>query len=321
MNSHEVISSEDSERQIRVASRYAALIGAMPATFSTAIKELMVDDQHGLPCLSERSEFQIGRVLRGATALSVIYWAGRTFTEEKMPPGWIYSSLQIARFFKPSTLAALLAFTYLFKRAKRIIDPEEWQFISEPLQKNTEICALLGWHLPEVGSTVGLIGGAMTNIAFACYCAHDKRGFTEYRRLLRMKRQFQMPATELSNWGCTSLQIATQLMLQSGFGVDITHSFIEGFRDPLPLPNGERARGPFVAVHKWLRELAGTSPGTAGSTEQGQSNTSASNNPILTEKLMTIHRQGSLYHWLEKGAADISAEATPNLLLDGVLFK
>lgn len=322
MNTQEVITSEESEQQNRIARRYAQLIGVMPASFSVAVKELLIDEQNGLEHLSEKSEFQVGRVLRGATALSVLYWASKTFCIDKMPPGWIYSSLQMARFYRPSTLAVLLAYTYLFKRAKRVVKPEEWTYVAEPLQKNIEIASLLSWQLPEIGPTHGLLGGGMLHIAFACFSAHDPKGYAEYRRMLKMKKQLVNFSHEIQTWGCTCVQVASQILLQSGFGVELTHSFIEGFRDPAPLPNSPRAEGAFYLVRCWLEELAGVvqRPAAQGSHTQRNS-MSAQTNPNLVELLKVINKQGSLHHWLEKNAEHISADLTPDLLLDGVIFK
>lgn len=321
MNTQEVLSSEESAKQNQIAKRYASLIGVMPSSFSIAVKDLMADEQQGLESLSERSEFQVGRVLRGATALAVLYWASKTYCDEKMPKGWIYSSLQLARFYRPSTLAAILAYTYLFKRVKRVVNPDEWQFISEPLQRNVELVGLLGWHLPEVGPTVALLGGGMVNIAMSCYSAHDRKGFADYRRMLKMKKQFMNIDQEISHWGCSSIQIATQILLQSGFGVDLTHQFIEGFRRPDPLPNGDRAKGPFVIVRRWLDEVAGTvsSEPMAGSSSSRVSD--APSAAALADKLKLINKQGSLYNWMDKTAQNISTDLSPDLLLDGVIFK
>lgn len=320
MNTQEVISSEESAKQNQISKRYASIIGVMPSSFSLAVKDLMLDEQEGLEVLSERSEFQVGRVLRGATALAVLYWASKTFCDEKMPKGWIYSSLQISRFYRPSTLAAILAYTYLFKRMKRVVNPEEWQFINDPLQKNIELVGLLGWHIPEVGPTVALLGGGMINVAFSCFSAHDRKGFADYRRLLKMKKQFINPAMEISHWGCSSIQVATQILLQSGFGVELTHKFIEGFREPEPLPGGERAKGPFVAVRRWLEEIAGATSTDSAHSQNGRIG-DTQDAAALMEKMKMINKQGSLFNWIDKGAQHISPELTPDLLLDGVIFK
>ena len=323
MNMPEVASADDLEKQSRIARRYANLIGTMPATFSTAIKELMIDDNQALSALSERSEFQVGRVLRGPTALSLMYWASKTFCPEKMPSGWIYSSLQIARFYPPSTLAAILAYTYLVKRVKRIVNPDEWQFISEPLQKNLEICALLGWELPDVGSTYALIGGGMLSLAYACYSAHDHKGYAEYRRFLRMKKLLQNSEYEIKTWGCTSIEIASQIILQSGFGVPLAHLFAEGFRGPEPTQNSPRAKNPFYMVRCWLQEL------TIKNSSENENKSLNGENPEITndftsdliEKITLIQRSGSLHNWLEKNAQDIRPEKSSDLLLDEVIFK
>ncbi len=319
MSMQGVLSSEESAKQSNISKRYASIIGIMPSSFSIAVKELMADEQNGLETLSEKSEFQVGRVLRGATALSVLYWASRTYCDERMPKGWIYSSLQLARLYRPSTLAAILSYTYLFKRMKRVVTPEEWQFINDPMQKNLELVGLLGWHMPEVGATAALLGGGMIHVAFSCFSAHDRKGFADYRRMLKMKKQFINPSLEVSHWGCTSVQVATQILLQSGFGVELTHRFIEGFREPEPLPGGERAKGPFVLVRRWLEEICG-----ASTSESGTSNGKIADAPdaaALMEKMKTINKQGSLYNWIDKSGQHISSELSPDLLLDGVIFK
>jgi hypothetical protein len=323
MTTPQVISADELDKQSRIARRYANLIGTMPATFSTAIKELMIDDNNQLSSLSERTEFQVGRVLRGPTALSLIYWASKTFCPDKMPPGWIYSSLQIARFYSPSTLASILAYTYLVKRVKRIVNPDEWQFISEPLQKNLEICALLGWHLPEVGSTHALLGGGMLNLAYACYSAHDCKGYAEYRRFLKMKKLLQNSEYEITTWGCTSVEIAAQIILLSGFGIPLAHQFVEGFRGPEPTQNALRAKNPFFVVRRWLQDLAIKNSSDSESKTQNGNNPEIASvfTPDLTEKINLIQRNGSLHHWLEKGAQDINPDKSPDLLFDEVLFK
>jgi hypothetical protein len=317
----EIPTSEESERQNSFARRYTQLIGVMPTSFSGAIKDLMDDQANGATVLSSRSEFQVGRVMRGPTALAVLYWGSKTFCPDKMPAGWIYSSLQLARFYQPATLAAILAYTYLFKRIKRIVNPEEWPLIGEPMQKNIEICGLLSWHINDIGPTIGLIGGGIMHAAFACYSAHDKKGYAEYRRYLKIKKLYQDPSYELKAWGCTSVQIASQLLLQAGFGIPFAHEFVEGFRDPEPIPNAPRASGPFVSVRRWLEELSGRSLQESHTAGSNSKNITDSTTPELVEKLKTIARQGSLHHWLQKGSEDIGPEQTPDLLLDGVVFK
>lgn len=321
MSSASLISADDIEKQAQIARRYAQLIGVMPATFSSSIKELMDDESKALTTLSERSEFQVGRVLRGPTALALMYWASKTFCHDKMHPGWIYSSLQLSRFYNPSTLAAILAYTYLFKRVKRIVHPEEWSFISEPLQRNMEICGLVGWNLPEVGATNALLGGGVLHLAFACLSAHDRKGYAEYRRYLRIKKRAQDSEYEIKFWGCTSIQIASHILLLAGFGVTVSHLFLEGFREPEPIPGAPRAKGPFVLVRRWLEELARKNTGENEAAADKKTSLIIGRTPDIAEKLILIHKNGSLHHWLERGAEDIGPDKSPDLLLDGVIFK
>ena len=241
--------------QLGRAQYFADVFGPPPHTFSLAIANLMLDFQNGKEELSDRSVFQVTRLQKAPSFLAHLYYATRAYYPEKWEQGHISRPIDLARCYDPRTLSAIIALSYLYKRAKRICHPHEWPFIAKALQLNTDIGMHLGKTFTDISTSCGLLGGAMIFLAQAAFHAEDPQGLQRYRRAVKQNMLFD-PDLELRTWGCTSYQIAACLMAIIGFRSDYSAAFCLGFESTnldQVLPDEDSAR--FRHVRAYLESV------------------------------------------------------------------
>src|SRR5690606_10304505 len=88
---------------------------------------------------------------------------------------------------------------------------------------------LIGLREKNIGLSYGILSGSMLFIAFSTILSHDKKGFTEYRRYLKKTSKDVDPEYERKRWGCTSAQIAANIMLSMGFGINLSAGYAASY--------------------------------------------------------------------------------------------
>ena len=307
-------SQSNLERELQAsgdrAREYAQVLGLMPQTFVLAVRNLMIDMREGLLQPSPRSTFQIRRLLKAPTVLSSIYFATQTFMPKSLSKERPVTPLAMSHLYDPVSLGSLLALAYLFRRCRRICDAEEWKFISEPLQRNLEMGGLIGGREKEIGMGYGILTGSMLFVAFSTLLAKDKKGFTEYRRYLKKHARDIDPKYERAQWGCTSAQIAGNVLLSMGFGVNLAAGLAAAFLIDLksaPPKDGFVRR--FFAARSCISSVynSGKLPPFIRGTKSDYHD--------LMDQLAELVDEGSTLKWLERAKDEIGDGKSPELVI------
>lgn len=293
-----------------IARHYSQLLGFIPQSFSGTVRSLIIDMREGLLQASPRSTFQIGRLLKAPTVLSSIYYATRSFLPNNLSKERPITPLEMVRLYDPLSLASLLALSYLYRRARRICDQDEWKFISQPWQRNLEIGALIGLRAKEIGMSYGILSGSMLFVAFSTLLANDKKKFTEYRRHLKKYSKDIDPEYERKQWGCSSAQVAANILLSMGFGVNlsaaIAASYLVDFKTAKPKDSMVKrfytARACIIELYKNL-----SLPSLLKQSEGNYNDT--------LNRIGQVIEKGSLYNWLERNKSEVGDGLTPEIII------
>lgn len=289
------------------ARTLAKLIGEIPSSFASTIRALLLDNEKRGGEISTGTTFLLTRLLKGPSVYAPLYYATLTFHEDKIKGMPQVSAEFIAKLYDPMEMGALLGMTYLYRRAKRLVEDEEWQYIDVPLQTQAELGAHLGIHMPAIGLAQGLFAGAMRNIAFAAFQKSDKKAFTAYRRHLKTKNLRFDDELEMLSWDCTSTQIASVLIQTLGFGVSFADCFTRGLSSPLEeFSKMESDVFRFAITRLWFDSLLknGTVPdikhrGAFYPSPEGLTKLLAASN--------IIRKSGSVHHWLARKKDDLDS--------------
>lgn len=296
------------------ARALAALMGEVPASFSTCTRLLLQDHEKKLPVPSSSSKYHISRLTKGQGIVSLLYYAALTFYEDQVNASASLSSNDLTGFFSPADLAAIFGFAYYYRRAKKLSAEDEWEYISTPVQRNLELGGLTGIAIPDLGLWQGIIIGGVPSLAFTCFHLHHKKLFTEYRRHLKMKSLPFDHAEEMKRWSCTSVQVASILLQSIGFGVAFANSFLKGLSPDCKqdhLDNDPAALKCRI-MHQWIRTLDKTGKSLAQDIA-GEFHPAPGKIEKLLAEAGNVRNNESKYRWLEKGRENISEEATPKL--------
>src|SRR5690606_3282047 len=95
------------------ALSYSALIGAIPSSFTSTIRSLIVDHLRNNGSLSASSLYQVSRLLRGPSTSAMLYYAAKTFREEELQRLDKIHTKALIKLFGPFDLAAIIAVIYL----------------------------------------------------------------------------------------------------------------------------------------------------------------------------------------------------------------
>lgn len=205
------------------ARAYANLLGAMPSSFITTIRQLKADGDKGGP-LSRTTIFQTGR-LCASPSLSGTLIAG---SKSIFPELNVTDSASLVELVPASALAAMIGIAFYYKKAKKLALPEEWAHYTRTVHNRNLLGSSIGKYIEPIGVTRGLLMGTMDTIAVTCFHLHDKKGFTDYRRSLKNKNKAEDLSFELDRWGCNRYHVAAILIQSVGFGVDFSNAFATG---------------------------------------------------------------------------------------------
>ncbi|MCO6430309.1 MAG: hypothetical protein J5J00_05560 [Deltaproteobacteria bacterium] len=302
-----------SDESAELALKYSRVLGHMPQTFGVAIRGLMSDYANG-GGLSEGTLFQLRRLIKAPTLLASLYFGSKTFFPHLFRADAQKTPSDLIALYDPFCLAAVLSNIYLYKRCKRVCNKEEWRFIAEPLQRNLEIGVRLGSEYKPVGMGPGLMT-SFVFYAFASFLAHDTPGFVDYRRHLKRNELDFDPHYELCHWGCTSVQIASNLLISLGFGVSAATSYFQGtscdVKSIAAIPGPSQ---PFALIRRWLSSVhikvgSGRMPGN----EFGSM--AAEQRSALLQDISETLENGSKYRWLERTKLDVNSLDMPDLII------
>lgn len=239
----------------RAAQAYAALFGEIPSSFTIAARALASDAEKG-NVLSTQSRFQLDRLLK-SEMLSLPLEAFISVHKQYMnrAPTTLIELAEIVGF---RSFGVILAVIYYHKRIKKLIPTEEWAYILPFEMRDLDIATLLGLIINNLNFEKTLTAIPGRYFALGAYFLHDKKGYTEYRRLLKTKDFVFDTNWELERLGCTTAHIASSLFQNFGLGVSVVDGLSEGLMNHAGAAPKEKAPYAFWLANKWVRSLVAT---------------------------------------------------------------
>lgn len=304
-----------------IARQYFGVLGEIPSSFRVATRTLIVDAEKNDGVATHTTSALVQRLLKGPSLKAAVYFAALTYKPEKVKGVGYISEKELMSFFRTDELAALMSLTYLYKRGKRVCDPEEWKFHSEAIQLSVDYGGVLGVAIPAIGLLLGLLAHGMRDLAVSCFLRHDKSSYKQYRRALKSKGLRFDEVAQMQTWGCTDLQVGAVFLQSLGFGIEFSNSYVLGLTPQSEAPNGDTIGRAFSAASLWISSLA-----KSGNEPSGRIDTKfyplVEPRAQLLEYAATLRSRGSLYSWLDKNKEDLSPEKTPQLFRgDGAAAK
>lgn len=298
------------------AGRYLTGIGGISSAISACVRTAILNNAPDAPrgVLDPASDFEINRFLQAPSIKIPFYFLSQArFSEEQRAQKYI-SGRDIMSLYNARELVSILSLIYVFKRiAKKLGEPEpdDWDRLSKTAQEHAEIGMTLGVTIPSLGFTDSMLVGGVRTLALGIFALKDAKGFKEYRRDLRIKDLTFNTAEEEKRWGCTHIEIASQILIQLGLGKEMASAFHTGLASPSDknlTPEGIRMR----IIAFWIESLhRGVSPPTIRGEEQYRGSQAALDQ--LFDQSSDIRKRGISLPWLSKGKKDISRDAQPQL--------
>ena len=248
-----------------VAINYSALLGTPPSSFSSAIRSLLLDEERNKGQLSPGVRAAVLRLMNSPSMRVSVHFAALELFPQKFAGQSELRSEALIAPFRPFELATLLGLVYLFRRARKLADPEEWALVQSGMVRAVELGALVGIAIPKIGFATGMFAGGLHTLALITFHLHDRKGFKEYRRHLKSKALFFDGNYEMQRWGCTSPQVGGLLIQNLGFGMTLARAFAHSLIHRSSMASGgarasevtDSHRG-FLVAFDWIDSLAKT---------------------------------------------------------------
>jgi hypothetical protein len=298
-----------------LARRYLSDLCEIPTSFTTPVRTLLIDQKAG-PALSPASQFLVTRLLKSPTLKAIFYYITLTFHGHKVSNSAYLSSADLMRLYTPSEVAALITVIYLYRRITKIADlgaDEDWQAITKALVENVEIGGHMGYAIPKVGATKGILTGGLREVMLGVLKLHKPAEFKEYYEyLLASKIPFDLNY-EMRQWGCTHLDLAGNALQLIGFGIPTAHTFIMGLGASPPKDERSDAESyEFKITHEWIHALKEKTAPPDRSHPGQYYPTEMAMHKLLYE-VAQINQQGSKHNWLTRTKDEINPHDTPQL--------
>lgn len=289
-----------------IANRYAELYGNMPSSFTSTIRGLTKDETS-----AQNIRWQLRRLLRSDSVRAPFYFAARTFKKEKLPANAHLNPDALLDVFLPREVAAIVALLYLYRRAKKLCDPKEFELLTGDLAVRSEAGGFLGMSMPNIGFTLGLLAGTARPLALAAFLLHDEKGFSEYRRRLKVTSAICDLPAEVQRWGCSHNQVASSLLIKLGFTSDTAESVHLGF-GMKELKDEKSHMGAYAVkcTEVWTNAVLKTVK-PPDIVHSGNFYPLKEDLAVLLQHAKELSERGSQYTWLEKKRSDLPAGTVP----------
>jgi len=302
----------NSPKSWEYARSYAALLGDIPSSFSSALRTLMLDFEKRGGSYSPGSRFLALRLLKGKNLKAPFYFACLTYRPEAVEGKAHLTDGMLLDAFKPDEVAAMFSVIYLYKKAKKFCDATEFGFVAPNLHREIEIAGHVGASMPAVGFANSLLAVAMRYIGIMTFLRYNTKHFQEYRRSLKAKKTALSYPDEMDYFGCTDVQVASILLQSAGFGVNFSTNFHGMVSKEKILDKTEVTSSPFDVLRLWTESLndSGKIPDIVHDIKFYPSKESVAR---LVERVQGCIANGPKYTWLDKMKDDVNPDSTPQL--------
>lgn len=208
-------------------------LGRIPPVFTLAVRSLMSDHYKGQAALSPASIFLVNRLMLSPSMKSVIYHAVLTFHSESVVNTPYLASADLIRKFPPADLASIIAGAYYYRLFKRKLhargDDSAWVDISRRVLDDFDLGGFIGSCIHTIGAGVGIVSSGFLSLAQSLFLLMDVKSAEPYLSHSALEGVWPDLEYELETWGCTSAQIAGNMMQQIGFGMPWMNAAINSY--------------------------------------------------------------------------------------------
>lgn len=298
------------------AQPFVNALGAFPSSFTSTIRTLIIDGNKSPNTLSPGGRFLMTRFVKIPGMRAPIYFAALTFHKSDLGTDYI-SPAGLVKPFGAHEIAAVIGLLYVYRRARKLCDPEEWAILVKHLNETVDIGGHIGLAIPNIGPSLGMLVAGLPILAQATFSIKDKKGYKEYRRLLKNKDLLYDPKEELSRWKTSSVHIAANIMQTLGIGIQIAEAFVSavGAGSSVNFDTNPDAYRLHIA-NVWLESLR-TTGAAPEMVHKGQFYPLKQDLENLVDIVGTIRESGSKFSWLEKTKDSISPSLSPQLFKAG----
>jgi len=220
---------EYSEESWSRADKYSKLLGAIPSSFSTAIRTLRTNNPDGAGNgFDKNSRFMADRLIKSPTLKAPVHFAACMLAPDKVTPDAPVSDAVLLNSLTPHEVASVLGMIYTYRRVKRLCEGQLWDNLAKEMHAQSDIGIRLGKCIPRIGTSVGIVLGSVRWLAMALFLSRDEKGFRAYRREVNAKNKYHDLDGEMKIWGCDHIQIASKILQTLGFGLPFAAGFSFG---------------------------------------------------------------------------------------------
>jgi hypothetical protein len=291
------------------AKAYAGLLGAPHRLFTNNIRYLRSQadktDNLFLPSGAAR-QYPLSTIIHSPSFKSVIYYAAAALQKDKLQSLPALTPGSLLSVYPPEDLAAVIAITYLYRRTKKHVDPRVWESVAGEVHVQMEAGYQIGLKIPAIGTSRGLLVGAVRYIAMALFSKKDARGYKLYKRHLNEKELLFDLAEETKLWHCNHLQICSSMLQSIGYGLGAA-SGIMAVATPTEAQSHaelEKAQS-WYATRRWIEDLIQKSAAPQEFKDQGKFSMSEQELASVQERIESIYEQGSSFDWVDKTKDDL----------------
>jgi hypothetical protein len=295
------------------AGQYAKLYGELPASFITMVRSCTNASLSGKTEIDGAVSFELKRFLKTDSMRAPFYYYIKTFKPDKLD---LVGELteKTSELFTPFEVGSILPILYIFRRAQRMISEDEWKYLVKDFNLRTELALHIGLSISNIGAGIGILAGSIRYLAMATFLIHDPKGYAEYRRLLKSKKLNYDYSWEQARWGCTHLQVASNLIVRMGFQSKIAQSINTGLEADELKPS---LKSDYIAygvklIEVWSNALIESGKIPNISHDGDFYPLKEQMNRLIEQAELTL-KSGSQYTWLEKVKEDITKDSTPEL--------
>ena len=291
------------------AKKYASVLGLVPSSFSIAIRTMISDHLKNDASLRPVTKYHVCRLMNGPSFKSMLYFASMDLRSGYLKDQKAINVGSMVDLFEPFDLAVMVGSYLIFRKWRKFIGKEEWNWLVSQFTEESQIGAQLGAAIPELGIGAGIMISTMPGLALGTVLKHDQKMVQKYMHT-RAKTGWS-EKTQLECFGCTLNQITTHILCSMGFSTEIVNSYTSAM-DPSRFFNAEdKGLLPRMQMARyWVEALL------AGKTQPlhkipGKFFPMETAKKLLETKIVDIKANSP--HWLTRGKADIDPTKTPAL--------
>ncbi|MBX7145278.1 MAG: hypothetical protein K1X79_12560 [Oligoflexia bacterium] len=301
------------------ARAYAGMLGNPHRLFTNCVRYLreLRDKTDNAPLSStQASRYPINTLIHSPSFKSVIYYAAAALHPKELKALKALTPGTLLTVFTPDELSAIVAITYVYRRVKKLVPPTVWEGVSGEVHIQMETGFHVGNNLPAIGTSRGIMVGALRYITLSLFSKRDARGYKLYKRHLNEKELLFDIQDELQRWKCNHLQIASSILQGIGLGIGAASGLVAPDL-PTHAKNERQLKDAqaWFATRTWIQSLLENECAPKELAGQKNFEMSAEKLADVQKQVESIYENGSTFDWIDKTKADLPSNLNEALTL------